>query len=77
MHTNYQLEHPKGIDHLEELDLHRMSCECVVWIHLAEARVRVGSSENDNELSGSMKCGEVFDKSREHELFKTDCGLWR
>jgi hypothetical protein len=47
----------------------------VVWIHLAQARVRVRSSENDNEPAGSIIWGEFSDKSSDFELYKTDCGL--
>jgi hypothetical protein len=55
-----------------KMDIKQIVWEIVEWIHLAQVGDVVGSCENGNELSASIKCGEFLDQLRTCQLSKKD-----
>jgi hypothetical protein len=55
------------------MDVYEAGCKGVDWIHLDLDR---NKREHCNEISGSIKCGEIFDHSKNYFILKKESAPW-
>jgi len=59
------------------MDLTEAECEVVDWIQLVQGQDPVASScEDDDEILGSVKCGEFLDQVSNYHVLKKEPAQW-